>query len=304
MAARERLFGQGPVVLAFDVGGTDVKRGWVDAEGSLHELQTVPTPVAGGAEAIIELAAETLQQVPEARGFSMVVPGIVDSASGIAHSSVNLGYRDVPFRQLLQTRLQLPVFFGHDVATAGYAEHVFGAAKGVDSSAVITVGTGIAAALIIAGEPVTSRGWAGELGHVQIADGPACGCGALGCLETIASAAAIARRYSELSGNTVPGAREVLESMQQGDPQAAEVWESALDALAQGIQITAGLLGVERVVIGGGLAQAGDNLIVPLREKVRQRTTVTKLPEIILASLGAKAGIIGSLLRAREITKQ
>jgi glucokinase len=301
--------GAGHPVLAFDVGGTDIKAALVDTSGRIVELLRRPTPLAGEGtgDAVVASAAALREEFRRAHpeieplAAGLVVPGHVDEARGVGVLAENLGWRDYPFRERASAALGLPVSFSHDVRAAGEAEYRLGAAKGFRDVVVMAIGTGIAAAIFIDGTLFTGGGMAGEVGHSRVADGPDCACGGRGCLEAVASAAAIARRYTALSGVPVAGSREVLERATSGDPAARTVWDSALDALALDLSHTVALLAPEAIVIGGGLAQAGDALFVPLAERLDGILTFHRRPALLAARIGEDAGVIGAALRAREV---
>ena len=304
------LLGPGGAVLAFDVGGTDTKSALVDASGRVLGLRRTPTPL-GSADAagtivasLAVLAREHLAAapgvVPVAAGVS--VPGLVDEVTGVGMFASNLGWRDAPIRSLAETALGVPVAFGHDVRAAGDAEHRLGAARGYGDVVVLAIGTGIASALVLGGHPYAGGGFAGEIGH-SLADplGERCPCGAIGCLETIASAGAIARRYSAASGRPVNGAREVLDAATAGDPLARRVWDDAVEALAEAIARLVATLAPEAVVIGGGLAQAGPALFGPLGARLDALLSFHRRPALVHADLGDDAGLLGTALAARDL---
>nr|WP_218857481.1 ROK family protein [Leifsonia soli] len=300
--------GDGAPVLAFDVGGTDTKAALVDAAGRLVQVVRIPTPHAGDAtgDAVVAAIAAVAERfraehpgvVPQAAG--LLVPGHVDDDAGVGIFAENLGWRDFPFRDRAEAALGVPVAFSHDVRGAGEAEHRLGAAAPYRDVVVMAIGTGIAGAIFLDGRLHTGGGLAGEMGHSRVADGPLCACGGIGCLEAVASAAAIARRYNALTGADVPGAREVLALAQSGDEAARAVWDSAVDALALDLSHTVALLAPEAVVIGGGLAQAGPALFEPLAEKLDAILTFHRRPVLLPASIGENAGLIGAALRARD----
>lgn len=302
--------GEGEAVLAFDVGGTDIKYALFDAAGGMVERQRTATPREGSTtfRRVLDFVAETTERVQrdfpgiQPAAVGLLVPGIVDDRAGVGVLSGNLGWADVPFRSSAEQRLGLPVAFGHDVGVAGEAELRLGAAREFRSVAVIVVGTGVAGALFIDGQPYSAGGFAGELGHSIIdPGGRECVCGGRGHLETLASAAAIARHYGELTGVTVGGAREVLLLAQSGDAEATLAWDEAIGALALGITQVVAILAPEAVVIGGGLAEAGAALFDPLRSRVDELLTFHRRPQILPAQLGEDAGLLGAALRAREL---
>ncbi len=298
-------------VLAFDVGGTDMKVGLVQGELSaashaIADLQRHPTPLDGARSGdtvcarIVELTGTYRSAHPEVTiaAVGVTVPGIVDETNGVGVYSANLGWRDYPFRSVLADALGLPVAFGHDVAMAGEAEFAIGAAAGKADVAVLVIGTGIAGAFACDGRRISGAGYAGEIGHALV---PAPD-GSLQILESLGSAGAVARRYAEASGDVVDGAREVLSRAREGDAVARRVWADAVDALAFSVAQCVALLGTETIVIGGGLSMAGDALFDPLARRVDDLLTFQRRPGYVPAALGENAGLIGSALQARALT--
>lgn len=303
------VIGAGAAVLAFDVGGTDIKSALIDTHGTALDLRRTPTPHSDGDPAgalIHELGtlAEDLRSwnplvVPQAVGF--VVPGIVDADAGVGVFASNLGWRDAPLRRLAEERFGLPVAFDHDVRTASWAEHLLGGARGHANVVVLIIGTGIAGAILVDGRPFTAGGYAGEIGHSPIADGPICACGARGCLEAVASAGAIVRRYAAETGSAPDGARDVIARGRTGDAVAARIWGEALDALTLALAQLTAVIAPDAIVIGGGLSRAGGALFDELRARLAARLSFHRLPELIPAQLHEDAGLIGAALRAREL---
>jgi glucokinase len=292
------------LVIACDVGGTGIKAGLVDAAGRIQRAVTVATPVVDGdgdatAKAVLDRVAELAAELGPAAGIGVIVPGLVDTAAGRALYSENLGWRDVPFTARLAEATGLPVAFDHDVRAAGAAEQRFGAGRGHQDVAFVPIGTGISAALMLDGRPYAGGGWAGEIGHIDVGSGRPCPCGSKGCLETVASAAAIARRYTERSGREVGGALDVAGRLAGGDQDASVVWGEAVDALAFVLAVTAAVAAPELIIIGGGLSGAGDVLLEPLRRGVARRVTPPQRhPELVRAALGEQAGLLGAALLA------
>jgi glucokinase len=215
--------------------------------------------------------------------------------------SANLRWSMVPFREMAGADLRLPVAFGHDVRAAGTAEFRLGAAAPFRDVIVMTIGTGIAAAVFVDGRLHTGDGFAGETGHARVAAGPRCGCGGRGCLEAVASASAIARRYTEATGKPVTGAKAVLERATAGEVAAVNVWETALDGLALSLSHASMLLAPEAIVLGGGLAQAGRALTGPLQRRLEELLASRRRPQLLLAAVGEDAGVIGAALMARDL---
>lgn len=239
-----------------------------------------------------------------AHAAGVAVPGIVDAENGIAVYAANLGWRDVPMRVLLGERLGgVPVALGHDVRTGGLAEGRIGAGKDADRFLFVPLGTGIAGAIGIAGTiEAGAHGYAGEIGHIVIRpDGPDCPCGQRGCLETLASAGAVSRAWAAASGDARADAADCAKAVESGDPKAIEVWHDAVDALAAGLVTALTLLDPRTLIIGGGLAEAGETLFTPLRAAVEERVTFQKLPHIVPAALGDTAGCLGAGLLAWDL---
>ncbi len=304
------LLGPGDAVLAFDVGGTHVKSALVDSAGRILGVRRDATrrDAAHPGEAVAaqlaeigeELRASTTTVCPVAAGVS--VPGIVDEAARRAILSSNLGWRDAPIYELTTAALALPVAFGHDVRGAGAAELRLGAARGRSDAIVVTIGTGIAATIIVGGSVHAGGGYAGEIGHMVVdSAGVPCGCGGRGCLETVSSAAAIARRYTEATGTPVTGAHEVVERIGSGDAAASAVWDEAVAALGDQLQRLCAALSPEVVVIGGGLATAGELLLGPLRDRLAADASLQRRPDVVPSELGPDAGLIGAALAARDL---
>ncbi|MEW2081450.1 ROK family protein [Streptomyces sp. NPDC005283] len=300
-------------VIALDVGGTGMKAALVGVDGTLLYEARRATGRERGPDAVVETilgfaqelrayGAEHLGESAVAAGVA--VPGIVDADRGIAVYAANLGWRDVPMRALLAGRLGgVPVALGHDVRTGGLAEGRIGAGKGADRFLFVPLGTGIAGAIGIAGSiEAGAHGYAGEIGHIVVRpEGPACGCGQRGCLETLASASAVTRAWAAASGDPDADAADCAKAVESGDERAARVWRDAVDALAAGLVTAITLLDPRTLIIGGGLAEAGETLFTPLRAAVEERVTFQKLPAIVPAALGDTAGCLGAGLLAWDL---
>lgn len=303
-------------VIALDVGGTRIKAALIGSGSSGTELlyeTRHATDREGGPDAVVEGILDVAGQLrtygteqygTEPAAAGVAVPGILDESTGTAVYAANLGWRDVPLRTLLTRRLGgLPVALGHDVRTGGLAEGRIGAGQGVDRFLFVALGTGIAGAIGIDGrlEP-GAHGSAGELGHIVVRPGgPECGCGQRGCLEALASAGAVGRAWAAASGDISAGAADAARAVESNDDRAIAIWRDAVDALAAGLVTALTLLDPRTVIIGGGLAEAGDILFVPLREAVRARVTFQQLPTIVPAALGDAAGCLGAGLLARDL---
>jgi glucokinase len=297
------------VVVALDVGGTGIKCGLVRESGEVVHAERHPTDAGRGADAVVEtvlraaagLAGTARDKDLRPRAVGIVVPGVVDEPNGVALWSANLGFRSVPLRGLASARLDLPAALGHDVRAGGVAEARLGAARSAAHVLFMAIGTGIAAAHVVGGRGYAgAHGAAGEIGHVVVRPGgPRCGCGARGCLEAVASAAAVSRRYAEVAG-VAHTAAQVAALAGAGEDAAVAVWRETVEALADGLATGQALFDAEVVVLGGGLAEAGDALLTPLRAAVRQRLTFHREPRLVRAALGDEAGCLGAALLALD----
>lgn len=291
-------------VLAVDVGGTTIKAEVRDASGAVLLTRTAATPRGDAAwDAIATLGADMIVAVGSVAAAGVVVPGIVDHVKRIAVFSANIGWSQVDAGALLERAWRIPVALDHDVTSAGLAEWRTGAGRGCDDMAFVAIGTGIAGALVSGGRLLRGTGsrQPGEIGHVVVRpDGPPCGCGTRGCVEAIASAAAIAKAYAAATGATVTGALAV-EKAAGHDDRARKVWDDAVAALADGMIILTSLLAPERIVIGGGLSRSGAFLLDPLRQAMRERVSVNALPEVVPGAHGTRAGVEGAALLTLDL---
>jgi glucokinase len=314
------------VVAAVDVGGTRMKAALVDRDGREVVTLTRATPSALDVPgALVQALARTVADLREAAGdqggagpgsavdgtpevvaAGVVVPGIVDGGRGVAVWASNLGWRDLPVTGPLSELLGVPVALGHDVRAGLRAEVEWGAAAGSRNVLFIPLGTGIAGALMLDGHVVAADGWAGEIGHVVVEpDGLPCPCGQRGCLETVASASAIARAYAARTAGQGGGphdAEAVAALVHAGDADAAAVWDHAVAALARILVMMTTATGVDLILVGGGLAQSGETLLAPLREAVRSSLTFQREPRIERARLGERAGCLGAACLAWDLT--
>jgi glucokinase len=295
-------------LLGIDVGGTTMKAAFrtVDAAGALgrpeHAARTATPPDESAADALGAFAEQLIAAHGPVDAVGLAIPGIVDDTAGIAEFSVAPTWTGLPLRELMARRLGTPVALGHDVRLGGLAEGRIGAAVDSRDYLFLALGTGVGGMLCLDGRPrLGPHHRAAELGHVIVEPGgAACGCGQRGCLETIASATGISRLYQGAAG--VPAsAREVAALAAAGDEQAASVWSHAVDALAVALLIAVTVLDLELVVVGGGVAEAGEQLLGPLRERLTARCTFQRPPRLVGAALGDEAAVAGAALHALDL---
>jgi glucokinase len=295
------------LVIGVDVGGTTVKAALLDSDGREHGRSERPTLRYVGPDSIvatiIDAVVELQRHLPEAgrlRAVGLVVPGVVDAQHGIAVYATNLGWRDLPIRQLVAEAVGLPVILDHDVRAAGLAELELGAGRGAHEMLFVALGTGIAAAVITGGQLATgATGMAGELGHLPVfPDGEWCACGQRGCTETYASGAALARRYSAVSGISGVSASEVLSRASAGEDLAQRIFSDAVTALGRALVNYILIMDPEMIIIGGGLADSGAALLDPLTSEVQDGLAWRSAPTISGGRFGADAGRRGAALLA------
>jgi glucokinase len=292
------------VIVALDVGGTSMKGAIMDDR--LERAVTVrrPTPRGDAAvAAVLDTVAELVTRAGSAEAVGVAVPGIVDDETGVALWSENIGWRDVPFRDLIAERTGLPVTVGHDVRAGGTAELRLGAARGARNSLIVPIGTGIAAAMVIDGHLCVGNGYAGEIGHMAVgtADEP-CVCGGKGCLEAVASGPAIARRYARRTGQETT-ADAVAALVAEGEPDAVTVWAETVGWLGTALAAATVMAAPEVIVIGGGLSRAGDLLLKPLAEDIDARLTFHRRPRLTTAQFADEAGCVGAGLWALDLVE-
>jgi glucokinase len=307
--------GRRGLVIGVDVGGTTVKAALLDSDGLEYGHSQRPTPRQLGPAAVIETIvraiAELREQVPAAarlRAVGLVVPGVVNAQQGIAVYAANIGWRQLPLRQIVAEAVGLPVVLDHDVRAAGLAELELGADRGLQEFLFVALGTGVAAAVITRGQVSPgATGRAGELGHLPVfPGGELCACGQRGCTETYASGAALSRRYSAASGITDVPAEDVIGRAEAGDPVADAIFNDALIALGRALVHYVLLMDPELIIIGGGMAAAGAALIQPLTREVQAGLAWRPAPTISNGKFAGDAGYRGAGLlawRALELSR-
>jgi glucokinase len=304
------------LVLGVDIGGTDIKLGLVEQDGSMRESGKIPTTAAEGPEAVAARVRAWLAD--RSRGAGAVVAagvdcaGLIDGERGFLHVSPNLaGWKNVPLRDIFERALGVPAVIENDANAAAYGEWARGAGRGLKSFVCLTLGTGVGGGIVIDGALYRgASGFAGEIGHaVIIADGPPCACGNRGCLEAIIGAQAIVDR----------AVRMLRAAGREGDPwgdpptvEAISLAAAAGDAVAAaalgetgrylGIALTnvVHILAPEAIAIGGGVAGAGDSILEPARATVRSCVMDEAMVSvrIVPAELGNRASFVGVSLLA------
>lgn len=316
-----------PVYLGLDIGGSFVKYGVINSDGTVLFSSRTPTLLDGGPQKLIDILHRVILEMAEhsvSRGFrpraiGIGSPGTVNPRSGkITGESPNLpGWVNVELRTPF-AEFGLPIAVDNDANCSAYAEYTYGAASGSRHALVLTLGTGIGSGIIIDGRLFHGAHYTGaELGHISInSRGPSCGCGNRGCLELYASAGAILRRAARLADFYPQSAlaridfstREdsslagVFNAARDDDPAAVELLETVADDLAVGLASIINAFDPEVLVVGGGAADAAPEFIADVFRRTKRLTFKNSAPKTKLApaKLGNRAGFIGAAALGRD----
>ncbi|MBS4199885.1 ROK family protein [Bacillus sp. FJAT-49732] len=306
-------------VIGIDIGGTNTVIGIFNHELELLDKVSIPTlkpyfpKKTSNPEEFFDLIEVEVSALAEKNDYKnkikcvgIGVPGKVNPNKGIVIRAVNLGYEEVPFASEMEKRLGVPVFIDNDVRNYARGEALAGSGKGADNLICITLGTGMAAAVMINGQMVTgSDYYAGELGHDPVPGANyLCNCGKIGCLETIASASGISRLAQEAiqsgdqtilkSNDGTITSKDVYLACLQNDQVALGIFDYVGKTLAEKLLTATFLLNPEAIIIGGGAASAGKFILEPIQDIFVQHYDNSELPKLVIGSLGDSAGLIGS----------
>jgi glucokinase len=302
--------------IGIDFGGTSIKSGLVFDGRIIQRGRTIETRRCGGpdeiVDALVSIVAELRPGAPNVAALGIGLPGVVDSISGVVHELTNVpGWEDIPLRELLRNRTGLPITIENDANAMAYGEFKSGAAKDGRHVVCVTLGTGVGGALILDGR--LYRGaqlGAGEIGHLSIdyrgVPGPF---GNTGALEKYVGNNQIAQRAMELyAQNGIKKSlaecapREIDLAAQGGDKVALALWETVGFEIGVALASVVWILNPDTIIIGGGVAKAGDLVFEPIRRTIRERTidVFHQHLRVLPAALGNDAGIIGNALLALE----
>ena len=307
------------LVGAVDIGGTKILAGLIDHSGELLASRRISTIAEQGAEDVIARTVRILRELlyeidtPEEsiEAIGCSIPGPLDSKSGVVYFSPNLGWRDVPFVNLIQRLLNVPIVIDDDAHCAALGEARMGAARGMDIAVYVTISTGIGAGIIIGGNIYRgAHGFAGEVGHITLeAAGPQCSCGNFGCFEALASGSAIAAfaKQAVMHGDDTMlskfkdnhsklSAEHVVNAAEAGDAVALRIIESAGTYAGIGLSAVASAFDPQVIVVGGGVMSSGGIMLQRARKEFLERTIspVGSLIPIVPATLGEKSSLWGA----------
>ena len=308
--------------LGIDLGGINIAAAVVDEQGHILGRDSRPTPRASG-EIVADHMAQAAQAAAAQAGIPLASiasvgvgsPGAIDPQDGVVINWYNLDFDHVPLSGLLSARLGLAVFLENDANAAALGEYAAGAGKGSASMVAITLGTGVGGGAVLGGKLYTGFNYAGmEVGHLVLEhNGRPCKCGRRGCFEAYCSATALIKRTREemqrhpdsLLWQAAGGSLDRVEgrtsfaAMAQGDPVAKALVEEYAGYLGCGIASLVNILQPEVICVGGGVANAGETLLAPVRAIVDREDYARNNPRrcrVVKAQLGNDAGIIGAAL--------
>ena len=311
--------------IGIDVGGTTAKAGVVDEEGKILSKSVCRTGKERAFEDIAADMAELCRRVVRESGHEMAdiaavgvgIPGEQDPRSGLVAFCNNLGWVNVPLMQRLREALGLSVYVDNDANVAALAESAFGASRDVKSSILVTLGTGVGGGIVENRRVRTgAHGVGGEIGHmVVVVDGEVCNCGHRGCWEKYASATAIIRMgralmeekpdcalARQLGGDAAQlNAKAVLDLAKAGDADCMGIFETYVKYLCVGLANLINIYDPDMIVLGGGVAYAGDFLLDAVRAALGDYVYCPALSwaRVELARMGNDAGIIGAAMLGR-----
>ena len=310
--------------IGIDVGGTKVLGGVVTPEGKVLKTSRRDTPREGGkalTQTIADVALELAAEYP-VTAVGLSAAGFVSSDRKTMLATPNIaGWNGVQLDAELTALINLPVVLENDANAAAWGERTFGAGKGKRNMLMVTVGTGVGGGIIVNGELLRGAfGIAAEIGHLRVLpEGHLCGCGARGCFEQYASGNALLRHAREAISASPDLARNLLargdgtidgltgqaitDAARDGDQLALSAFATTGDWLGAGIASLSVVLDPECVVIGGGVIDAGEILLKPIRDGLTRYMPFAgkhPYPEVVAASLGNEAGLVGVADLARS----
>ncbi|MFE9175017.1 ROK family protein [Streptomyces sp. NPDC007126] len=300
-----------PVFAGVDIGGTTTQVVLCDRELKVLDRAEVATPARSGGRAMIDAVLDALAVVRartpgRTAAVGVGAAGVVDAVSGhvLVASDSFTNWAGFPVAAVLRTALGVPAFLDNDVNAFLRGEIACGAAAGEADVLGMTLGTGVGGALWTGGElRAGAHGAAGEIGHIPGFGDLPCTCGGRGHLETLASARSVRARYGERTGRELT-AREVADAARDGDADARAVYAAAGAGIARAIVMTAGLVDIGTVVIGGGVSGAWTLLEPLIQERLAAEPPISGHPvKLLRAALGSDAVPLGAAARARyELT--
>ena len=298
-------------LIGIDIGGTSIKFALMDDAGTIEKKWSIPTNIAEKGKDIPKEICDSIRTTLEdarlatVKGIGIGVPGPISPDGKMVVQAVNLDWKDLPLKEIIETDLGIGVCLLNDANAAALGEIWKGAAQGKANLLFVTLGTGVGGGIVLNGEVLNGcHSSGGEIGHIPIRSDEQrlCGCGGRNCLETFASANGLAlsmrKKLKEVNENwpeiTPP---IVFEKAAQKNVHAQAVLAEFTDILGQALAGIMNTIDVEEIVIGGGLSEAGDQLLLPLKKKLEQYVfpQIKAHFSVKKAQLGNEAGIYGAV---------
>ncbi|WP_188454200.1 ROK family glucokinase [Virgibacillus oceani] len=313
------------IIVGVDIGGTTSKIGLINKRGAILHKWEVPTPKSENGISIIRDIWNSVQKKLKSLSYNRILgvgagaPGFIDGSTGLVYEAVNIGWKSFQLKEQFEAIADVPVFVENDANIAALGENWKGAGNQSENLIAITIGTGVGGGIIAKGNILNGvNGTAGELGHITVdPNGYHCNCGKKGCLETIASATGIVRQameqikkdpssklavFSKQNGTLT--AKDVFVLADEGDPISQSIIEHTGDVLGFAIANLATVINPSKVLIGGGVSKAGDQLISVIETAFIKYALprVSEVCELKVAQLGNDAGIIGAAYLVQQHT--
>lgn len=310
--------------IGIDIGGTAVKIGFINKDGDILRKWEIPTNKENQGEHIVDdiwnsirSQLNELQNKERVLGIGAGAPGFVNKTNGVVYQAVNIGWQDFELKRQLQERSKLPVFVENDANMVALGENWRGSGNNANDLIAITLGTGVGSGIIANGEILSGvNGTAGEIGHtIADRDGYLCNCGRMGCLDTIASATGIIHQAmdkvnenpnSELAifyhQNSTLTAKDIFELAAKSDKTCKDIIDRIADILGLVIANAAAVINPSKIIIGGGVSNAGDALLNPVTASFKKYSLprISNECDVRIARLGNDAGIIGAAYLVKQ----
>ncbi|WP_089738589.1 ROK family glucokinase [Gracilibacillus ureilyticus] len=307
------------LLIGIDIGGTTVKNAIIGVEGKMIAKWEIETNINNqGASVPNDIWQSIRDRLEELKigkdrivGMGVGAPGFIEPDTGVVAIAVNIGWRDFELKEILEKLSGIPVFVDNDANIAALGENWKGSGNQVENMLAVTLGTGVGGGIIANSHIVTgTNGTGAEIGHMTVVTegGAPCNCGRTGCLETVASATGIVRQANEwIDAGNAPGlkqikqesgsitTKDIFDLAREGDQPANKLIQSITDQLGLALANIAVTINPAKIVIGGGVSKAGEQLLTPLK-KAFDRYALPRINEacdIVIAQLGNDAGVYG-----------
>ncbi len=299
-------------IIAIDLGGTNLKVGLLDQSCNIRYKAVLSTNSFTRKDNLIAAITDSIQKIikdkflkkSDIQGVGLGLPGPIDVRRGIVHFFPNIpGWKEVKLKDILQKRLGLPVHLDNDANLMALAEFYRGAARKAKNAVCLTLGTGVGGGIIIEGRIYRGSTFnAGEIGHIPInEEGPRCNCSGQACIEAYVGNTRILRKARQVFQRNI-SLEEVSMLAKRKNKRAIKIWQDVGRRLGIVLSGVVNLLNPDVIVIGGGVACAGEALFRNIRQTITKRAmrVQAKHVKVLAAKLGSDAGLIGAALLVRE----